>query len=248
MAEGRVLRKKISVDERVAQLSAESALLYTWAIAHADVAGRLEGSPVALKATIVPLRDWTISHVDQLADAWMHTKGSDGKERPLAIRYVVKGKIICQLTGWANNYNGRPDREAKSTLAPFNPKSPAYYVVPGALPDNAGTTPARGVGFGIEGKGKDGSRENPFQGGFLSTTRSEETGGGGDAYPMNGASPAYRKDPVWIEALTWVEADGWHLSPIDVIAYIRDYYGLEEEPAITELVARAVQLHQEATT
>lgn len=153
MAEGRVLRKKISVDERVAQLSDNSALLFTWAISHADVEGRIEGSAVALKATVVPLRDWPIGLVGDLADEWTRTTGTDGRHLPLAERYDVDGKTVIQFTGWAKNFSGRKDRESASTL-PKPPKTPAKppssRSSPGVLPDDSGTTPARGVLRGVE--------------------------------------------------------------------------------------------------
>jgi hypothetical protein len=65
MAEGRMLRKKVSRDGRVAQLSAHSALLYLMSIPHLDVDGRMDGSPVAVRGTVVPAlasaqpTDWT---------------------------------------------------------------------------------------------------------------------------------------------------------------------------------------------
>lgn len=239
MAEGRVLRKKISVDERVAQLTTESALLFSWAIAHADVAGRIEGSAVALKATIVPLREWTIHQVDLLADEWTRTTGADGKERPLVLRYIVKGKIVIQFSGWQNNY-GRMDREAPSSLPP-PPKTPAKYQTPGVLRENSRRTPGR-----REGNGREGSRETLHQEGSLSTTRSEETGGGSAAMP-NGAAPAYRDDPDWQAALAWVEREGFLVSPLDITAYARDVYGIEDDQALAAIIARAVEIHQEAT-
>lgn len=54
MPRGRLLSKKISFDERVAQLSLEAALLYTWCIPHLDVEGRIYANPEILKGTVIP--------------------------------------------------------------------------------------------------------------------------------------------------------------------------------------------------
>ncbi len=57
MAQRRMIDKKISVSEQVANLSVEGALLFTWMIPHADDAGLLPYSPRAIKALVVPMRD-----------------------------------------------------------------------------------------------------------------------------------------------------------------------------------------------
>jgi hypothetical protein len=56
MAEGRMLKKKISPNEAVADLSDDShRLLFTWGIPHLDVEGRITGSPRGFKAMVAPL-------------------------------------------------------------------------------------------------------------------------------------------------------------------------------------------------
>ena len=52
MATGRMLRRKIALDKRLAQLSSDRArLLFTWCIAFLDVEGRMLGDPVVIKAS-----------------------------------------------------------------------------------------------------------------------------------------------------------------------------------------------------
>lgn len=58
MAEGRMLKKKISLNEAVADLSNDShRLLFIWGIAHLDVEGRVTGSPRGFKGLVAPLLD-----------------------------------------------------------------------------------------------------------------------------------------------------------------------------------------------
>ena len=56
MAEGRMLKKKISLNEAVADLSNDThRMLFTWGISHLDVEGRITGSPRGFKAMVAPL-------------------------------------------------------------------------------------------------------------------------------------------------------------------------------------------------
>jgi hypothetical protein len=58
MAEGRMLKRKISLNEALADLANDShRLLFTWGIAHLDVEGRITGSPRGFKALVAPLLD-----------------------------------------------------------------------------------------------------------------------------------------------------------------------------------------------
>jgi len=58
MAQKRMINKKISVSEQVADLSIQAQLLFTWSIPHADDVGVLPHSHRTLKALIVPM--WNI--------------------------------------------------------------------------------------------------------------------------------------------------------------------------------------------
>lgn len=59
-----MIDKKISVSEQVANLTDRQALIFTWAIPHADDVGLLPYSTRTLKATLVPLRDISIEEFD----------------------------------------------------------------------------------------------------------------------------------------------------------------------------------------
>jgi hypothetical protein len=61
MADGRMLKKKISLNEALADLANDShRLFFTWGIAHLDVEGRITGSSRGFKALVVPLLDHII--------------------------------------------------------------------------------------------------------------------------------------------------------------------------------------------
>lgn len=57
MAQKRMLDKKISVSEQVANMQMEAQLFFTWCIPHADDIGMLPHSPRTLKALVVPMID-----------------------------------------------------------------------------------------------------------------------------------------------------------------------------------------------
>lgn len=57
MAHKRMIDKKISVSEDVANLTLEAKLLFTWMIPHADDVGLLPYSARSIKALVVPMVD-----------------------------------------------------------------------------------------------------------------------------------------------------------------------------------------------
>lgn len=60
MAQKRMIDKKISVSEQVADLSLKAQIIYTWSIPHADDLGLLPYSHKTLRAIVVPLMDITL--------------------------------------------------------------------------------------------------------------------------------------------------------------------------------------------
>lgn len=61
MAQKRMIDKKISVSEQIANLPLEAQIIFTWGIPHADDIGLLPASQRTLKATIVPMADWSLA-------------------------------------------------------------------------------------------------------------------------------------------------------------------------------------------
>lgn len=119
MADGRMLRKKISRDPQVAQLSDDSKLLFTWAIAHADREGRIPGLASWVRGTVVPLEPWTDEHVDALVSEWERTvENETGAPKPLALRYCVRGEWAIQLLGWTKNQSLKGNERPSELPAP----------------------------------------------------------------------------------------------------------------------------------
>lgn len=85
MAQKRMLDKKISVSEQVANLAIEAQLIFTWAVPHADDLGLLPFSPRSLKALVVPMMDISLedfgNHVESIVsqglwEVFKHEKDS----------------------------------------------------------------------------------------------------------------------------------------------------------------------------
>lgn len=57
MAQRRMIDKRISVSEQVANLPLKAQLLFTWMIPHADDVGLLPYSARTIKALVVPMVD-----------------------------------------------------------------------------------------------------------------------------------------------------------------------------------------------
>jgi hypothetical protein len=68
MAQKRMIDKKISVSEQVANLPIEAQLLFTWMIPHADDLGLLPKSPRSIKGMVVPMWDKSVEDVGNLLE------------------------------------------------------------------------------------------------------------------------------------------------------------------------------------
>jgi len=112
MAERRMISKAISISEKVNSLSVFGRLLYTWMIPHADDFGRLPGSPVKVRALVVPMAEETIKDVEQaLKD--MHKHG-------LIIWYEVDGERFIQITNFEKHQQGLHKRTPSKYPSPPN--------------------------------------------------------------------------------------------------------------------------------
>lgn len=85
MAEGRMLKKKISFSETVNELSFEEMLIYTWSIPHSDDIGLIPASPKKLRATIAPMWDMASetfgNHVESIRKAGLFKLYEYGNQR-----------------------------------------------------------------------------------------------------------------------------------------------------------------------
>ena len=133
MADGRMLSKKISLNEAVALLENDThRLLFTWGISHLDIEGRISGSPKVFRAIVAPL-------LEHITSEKISKFFKDAVEKELIIRYQIGKDWFIQYPKFNENQRLRPDREAPSKI----PSPPVLLPEdsrssPGAEPEDSG--------------------------------------------------------------------------------------------------------------
>lgn len=182
MADGRFLHRKISRDKKVDSLSCDtSRLAFTWAIAHLDVEGRIEGDPALLCHTLFPRRtDITADEMAAYIAEWA--------EAGLVVWYEVGDDTVLYFPGFAKNQRGlRKDREAASYLPPPPPEDQCRKPTAEQVRSSSGVTPEQ-----VRSRSADTAELLPPK---LSKVKiSQEKGLAADAAP-NGTTPL-RTNPV----------------------------------------------------
>jgi len=142
MAEGRMLKKKVSTSKKLMELKTDSArLLWTWLLPHLDVEGKFSADPDIVKGSVVPrLKHFTSAKVEEYL--------LDMAENGLIVIYEVNGDRYLKFNNFAENQTLRTDREAKSSIPDpvdnvITPEVPpdSSVVTPGVPTDNAVVTP-----------------------------------------------------------------------------------------------------------
>src|SRR3990167_5991840 len=114
---GRMLSKKISYDEALANVSIEAAFLYTWCIPHLDVKGRIYADPNILKGIVVPyVKKLTVKKIAEYCQE-LHNEG-------LVILYGSE-QLYMEFKGFHKNQKINKDREADSNIP--NPDQITIY-------------------------------------------------------------------------------------------------------------------------
>lgn len=108
MAQKRMIDKKISLSEKLAELPLGAQLLYTWIIPHADDFGLIQGSPRTVKAQVMPMADVSIDDVDSWIDAMIQNN--------LLKQFEYKGKNFYYLVGFEENQTLRHDMQPYTVL------------------------------------------------------------------------------------------------------------------------------------
>ena len=136
MAEGRMLKKVISMSRKLANLKTDSArLLYTWIIPHVDVKGRFSADADIVKGYIVPrIKSITADDIEE------HLKELESNN--LILLYHDNGDRYLEIVKFSKFQNLRHDREAKSEIpAPpgQTPEPPQDDDIPtpGVLPEDS---------------------------------------------------------------------------------------------------------------
>ncbi|HBY09774.1 hypothetical protein A2274_00260 [candidate division WWE3 bacterium RIFOXYA12_FULL_43_11] len=128
MAKARMIHNKISLSLQVNELSDKAALLFTWAISHADDDGRMIGDAKTMHARIVPLRKWSVSLLEKLLEE-ITNKG-------LWQRWKQNNLWYIEFPTWKRYQQIRNDRYSSSLLPAFSTKNGDF----GIQNDNQPTT------------------------------------------------------------------------------------------------------------
>jgi len=124
MAEGRMLKKRISKSRKFAELKNDkSKILYLMMLPHLDVEGRLEAEPDIIKADIIPLFKWPVKTIKNCL--------LELSKVGLIVLYKVDGEQYLEFTNFDKFQILRKDRESGSKIP-----------VPGQLPEYSRSTPA----------------------------------------------------------------------------------------------------------
>ena len=144
MARGRFVSKTISLDEKVNDLSDDTArLLFTWLITHLDCEGRMYGDSQTVKSTVFPRRPMSTVKMEKYLQ--------ELEKVGLIFRYSVNGfQYLCMKTFEKHQPGLRKNREAPSQIPAFTPDqlltndgiSPAQVKVKDQVkvPPKGGTT------------------------------------------------------------------------------------------------------------
>jgi len=109
MAEGRMIKKRISRSKKLARLKSDTAkVLYFMIYPHADVKGRMEADAEIIKGMCIPYFNWDIKKIHKNLKL-LHDIG-------LIILYNVNNEQCLQITRFADFQTLKEDREAKSTI------------------------------------------------------------------------------------------------------------------------------------
>jgi hypothetical protein len=141
MAQGRMLQRKISrnrdlprlvalLDERMGEPhGALAALLYTWCIAHLDVAGRMHGDPDVVKGEVVP-------RISAITPELVRTYSEAMAEVGLVHYYEADGDRWLEFRGFKDSQPGlRPEKEAASRVPSPSAGTPISSLSSGPTPE-----------------------------------------------------------------------------------------------------------------
>jgi hypothetical protein len=103
-----MLNRKISLDKKVAELSKESAILYTWTIPHLDCEGKIHADPSILKGVVVPyLKYMTLKIIERCLQELANSS--------LVVVYGDGCKYM-KFQGFEKNQSIKEGREAASDI------------------------------------------------------------------------------------------------------------------------------------
>jgi len=125
MANRRMISKSISTSKQVNSISDFAQLLFTWAIAHADDFGLLDGDPDVVWATVIPMkRSRTTEEVEVALTEWVKAE--------LVWWYEVEGQKVIQFRTWEKHQSGLHKRTTPKYVSyDIAKKSDVFRELPG---------------------------------------------------------------------------------------------------------------------
>ena len=116
MARGRFISKEISLNEKVDNLSTDTArLLFTWLIPHLDCEGRMYADPQIFKSIVAPRRNYSVSKIRKCL--------TEFENCGLIIKYCVDGNEYLYCPNFKKHQPGlQKDKESQSQIPPFTPE------------------------------------------------------------------------------------------------------------------------------
>ena len=108
MAQKRMIDKKISVSEQVANMPLEAQLIFTWMIPHADDFGLLPYSPRTIKALVIPMHDITAEDVGIHLETMV-------KNNLLKV-FDYNGKKYYKINNFSQHQTLKKDRQPQTIL------------------------------------------------------------------------------------------------------------------------------------
>lgn len=134
MANRRMLGKAISTSIQVNKLCLPARLLFTWMIPHTDDEGRLKGEPAYIKATVVPMTNWSPKKIE--------TYLNEMKDAGLIYYWEQKNEWFIEFVKWAQHQQIRKDRFTPSTLPSFIARDDNHSITTSQPSDNQGAAQA----------------------------------------------------------------------------------------------------------
>lgn len=126
-----MLHKKISVSSQVNRLSLPTRLLFTWMIAHADDEGRLKGDPEYIKATVVPMTNWSFKRIKGYLEEIANAK--------LIHYWQRNNEWFVEFAKWDEHQTIRNDRRVPSNLPSFTGNNDSQLTATSQPDDNQET-------------------------------------------------------------------------------------------------------------
>ena len=105
-----MISRSISTSRKLSKVDDTTALIFTWIQPHTDEYGRMDGDARMIKATVVPLRDYSEEKVEEVLKTL--------EKMDLIKRYTVDEEIYLEVINFDLHQTFRADRAKKAECPP----------------------------------------------------------------------------------------------------------------------------------